>query len=232
MLHDAARSGFSRWPRRKGHKKHVASSKFETRKCALQSSASREKARVFDDFPDRTHPINVPLPGDGYLEINLASQLDWRPGGGVVAHVPPEQVPSYDLPPEASKDQLDGKPAFHVTLIAKDVMLPYAAALASLWSGIADSMPEPPVVQLSPRLRVAVSEEKQRKSWFVDVLNADEYRQFVSALAGAIDSALRAVDYPPFINRDAGRYFHVTIANDQGGDPMKSLSNPQEAPGS
>jgi hypothetical protein len=162
----------------------------------------------------------------------LARQLDWRPGGGVVAHVPLEQVPSYDLPPEASKIQLDGKPAFHVTLIAKDVMLPYAPTLASLWSSIADAMPEPPVAQLSPNLRAAVSEEKRRKSWFVDVLNADEYRQFVFELAGAIDSALRAADYPPFINGDADRYFHVTIANDQGGDPMKSLSSPQDTPGS
>jgi hypothetical protein len=160
----------------------------------------------------------------------LAKQLDWRPGGGVVAHVPPEQVPSYELPPEASKVQLDGRPAFHVTLISKDAMLSYATALASLWSSIADAMPEPPVAQLSPTLRVAVSEEKRRKSWFVDVLNADEYRQFVFELAGAIDSTMRAAGYPRFINEETDRYFHVTIANDQGGDPMKSLSNPHDAP--
>lgn len=98
------------------------------------------------------------------MEIVLARQLDWRPGGGVVAHVPPEQVPWYDLPPEASKIQLDGKPAFHVTLIGKDAMLPYVTALASLWSRTADATPEPPVARLTPPLRMAVSDEKRRKS--------------------------------------------------------------------
>ena len=55
----------------------------------------------------------------------MATQLNWRPGGGIVAFVPEDRLPNNDLPPEATPIQLDGKPAFHVTLIGRRVMEPY-----------------------------------------------------------------------------------------------------------
>jgi hypothetical protein len=55
----------------------------------------------------------------------MATQLDWRPDGGIVAFVPVDRLPKYDLPSKATRIQLHGKPAFHVTLIAKRVMKPF-----------------------------------------------------------------------------------------------------------
>jgi hypothetical protein len=48
----------------------------------------------------------------------MATQLNWRPDGGIVVFVPADTLPEYDLPPEATRIQLDGKPASDVTLIA------------------------------------------------------------------------------------------------------------------
>lgn len=156
----------------------------------------------------------------------MATQLNWRPDGGIVAHVPENQLPHYDLPPEAVRIQIDGKPAFHVTLIPKHVMLPYAAAMANLWPGISNAVAEPPVAQLSPKLQVGRETEKQKTSWYVEVENADDYRQFVRKLAELIDLTLRTAGYPPFAYDETGHLFHMTIANDQSGNPLYSPSVP------
>src|SRR6187549_2844920 len=93
----------------------------------------------------------------------MATQLDWRPDGGIVAFVPEDTLPEYDLPPEATRIQLDGKPAFHVTLIARRVMEPYQGEMNALWSAIAAAAPEPPVAQLSLELKKACHERSRRR---------------------------------------------------------------------
>ena len=154
----------------------------------------------------------------------MATNLNWVPHGGIVAHVPPEQIPRIELPPQATTIRMNGKPAFHVTLIGRLVMLPYATALGNLWPGIADTAPPPPTAQLGQELLLGEDKVKHAKSWIVEVLNAAEFRDYVRELAALIDRTLRAADHGRFINEDVGRRFHVTIANDQGGDPMKSPS--------
>lgn len=119
----------------------------------------------------------------------MATQLNWRPDGGIVAFVGEDTLPPYNLPSEATRIHLDGKPAFHVTLIARHVMEPYKDAMTTLWPAIADAAPELPVAQLSPELDKAFDVEKQKTS--------DR----------------------PFINPEMNRQFHVTVANDKGGDP-------------
>ena len=96
----------------------------------------------------------------------MATQrLNWRPDGGIVAFVPEDTLPEYDLPPEATRIHLDGKPAFHVTLIGRHVMERYKDAMATSWPAIAADAPEPPVAELSPELIKACDEEKQKTSW-------------------------------------------------------------------
>ena len=90
----------------------------------------------------------------------MATQLNWRPDGGIVAFVPEDTLPAYDLPSEATRIQLDGKPVFHVTLIGRRVMEPYKEEMATLWPAIAAAAPEPPVAQLSLELMKACDEEK------------------------------------------------------------------------
>ena len=122
----------------------------------------------------------------------MATKLNWRPDGGIVALVPEDTLPVYDLPTEATRIQLNGKPAFHVTLIAKHVMLPYAAALKTLWPAIAEAAPEPPAAQLSSELTKAVDEEKQKTSWWVEVENATEFSEYLPILVDLIDRTLQA----------------------------------------
>ena len=117
-------------------------------------------------------------------------------GGPTAASWPSSQktdLPKYDLPSEATRIQLDGKPAFHVTLIAKRVMEPYKDAMTTLWPAIAAAAPEPPVAQLGPELKKACDEEKQKTSWYVNVINADAYSEVSSRLGGS--------DRSPFANR-------------------------------
>lgn len=156
----------------------------------------------------------------------MTRQLHWRPDGGIVAIVPENTLPEYVLPSEATRIQLDGKPAFHVTLIARRVMQPYKDAMTTLWPAIADAAPEPPVARLSPELKKAFEEEKQKTSWYVNVINADAYREYLRRLVDLIDHKLQNAGYPRFINPELDRPFHLTVANDRGGDPMGSVSDP------
>ena len=158
----------------------------------------------------------------------MATQLNWRPDGGIVASVPEDTLPEYDLPPEATRIQLDGKPAFHVTLIGRRVMEPYRDAMTTSWPAIAAAAKEPPVAQLSSELKKACNKEKQKTSWFVKVINADVYSEYLRDLVTLIDDHLKTAGKGPFINPEMDRLFHMTVANDRGGDPMDSVSDPPE----
>ena len=141
----------------------------------------------------------------------MATQrLNWRPDGGIVAFVPEDTtLPEYDLPPEATRIQLDGKPAFHVTLIDRHVMEPYKDAMKTSWPAIAADAPEPPVAQLSSELNKACNEEKQKTSWWVHVINADAYSKYLRDLVALIDHHLQTAGKGSFINpRDGAGVSH------------------------
>jgi hypothetical protein len=159
------------------------------------------------------------------VEIIMTTRLNWRPDGGIVAFVPEDTLPEYYLPPEATRIQLNGKPAFHVTLIAKRVMEPYKEEMKTLWPAITDAAPEPPVAQLSLELKKAFDEKKQKTSWYVDVINADSYSEYLRVLVDLIRSHFQTAGYGPFINPEMDRLFHLTVANDKGGNPMDSVSD-------
>ena len=160
----------------------------------------------------------------------MTTQLHWRPGAGIVASVPEDTLPEYMLPSEATRIQVDGKPAFHVTLIARRVMEPYQDAMKTLWPTIAGDAPEAPVAQLSPELKKACDEKKGKTSWYVDVINANAYREYLRVLVDLIDRKLQNAGYPRFINPEMDRPFHLTVANDKGGDPKGSVSDPERHP--
>ena len=105
-------------------------------------------------------------------------------------------------------------------------MEPYKEEMKTLWPAIAAAAPEPPVAQLSPELKKACDEEKQKTSWFVDVINADAYSEYLCDLVELIDHHLQTAGYRPFINPEMDRPFHLTVANDKGGHPMDSVSDP------
>lgn len=157
----------------------------------------------------------------------MATQrLNWRPDRGIVAFVPEDTLPEYELPSEATPIQVDGKPAFHVTLIGRRVMEPYKDEMTTLWPAILAAAPEPPVAQLSRELIEASDEERQKTSWVVEVINANAYGEYLRVLVDLIRSHFQTAGYRPFINPMKERPFHMTVANDQGGNPMCSVSAP------
>ena len=162
----------------------------------------------------------------------MASQLlNWRPDGGIVAFIPEGTLPEYDLPSEATRIHLDGKPAFHVTLIARHVMEPYKDEMKKLWPAIADAAPEPPVAELSAAPEKAVNVERQKTSWFVKVINAEAYSEYLRVLVDLIRSHFQSAGYGSFDNPEMGRPFHLTVANDTGGHALDSVSYPHGTPG-
>lgn len=160
----------------------------------------------------------------------MATQLNWRPDGGIVAFVPEDRLPKYDLPLEATRIQLDGKPAFHVTLIAKRVMQPYKDAMTILWPAIAAAAAEPPDAELSLELKRACDHKKKKRSWYVNVTNAEAYSEYLRRLVELIDHKLQNAGCGRFINPEMDQSFHVTVANDKGGNPMGSVSDPHQHP--
>jgi hypothetical protein len=62
----------------------------------------------------------------------------------------------------------------------------------------------------------------------VKVINADAYSKYLRVLVDLIDHTLQTAGYRPFINPEMDRPFHLTVANDKGGDPMRSVSDPPQ----
>ena len=60
----------------------------------------------------------------------------------------------------------------------------------------------------------------------MEVINADAYSEYLRVLVDLIDRHFQTAGYRPFINPKMDRPFHVTVANDKGGDPMYSVSDP------
>jgi hypothetical protein len=57
------------------------------------------------------------------------------------------------------------------------------------------------------------------------VVNQDDFRAYVQQLIGILDDAFRRLSGSGFTNPETDRYFHVSVANNQGGDPLKSIGS-------
>ena len=151
--------------------------------------------------------------------------IEWETGGGVIQHLPAEEVPYVDLPAGADQLQYDGVPDFHVTLIGRKALIASDDLLSEFWPQIKALLPASPKVELSPILYE--SRDEGRRTWFLHVENQRELRQFANALSRAI----RSVSAGTFENPETHRYFHVSVANNAGGDPLRSIGSirPPEA---
>jgi hypothetical protein len=107
-------------------------------------------------------------------------------------------------------------------------MEPYKDAMTTWWTAIAAAAPEPPVAQLGSELKKACNKEKHKTSWYVDVINTDAYSKYLRDLVALIDHHLQTAGKGSFVNSEMGRLFHMTVANDKGGDPMGSVSDPPQ----
>ena len=85
------------------------------------------------------------------------------------------------------------------------------------------TLPLPPSVEVGTRVHEAVDED--RKTWFQDVANQDELWAYVKDLSRLLDAAFRQVSGIGFTNSETNRYFHMSVANNRNGDPLKSIGS-------
>lgn len=141
----------------------------------------------------------------------------WTRGGGIVVHANREPQ-DWQLPSEAV-----ALPSFHITLIGRKVFLGQEDAMADAWESVRRLLPLPPGPELDKHVTLATDEE--RKTWFLHIINQDNFRDYVEQMTSILNDAFRQRSGSGFVNPDTDRYFHLSVANNQGGDPMKSIGS-------
>ena len=164
--------------------------------------------------------------GSPRLPTTRASAPTWSPGAALVVPVDPSIAADFVLPSEASPIVEGGAPALHVTLLSRAALAPIAEALAPRWGDVLAGLPDPPPIRLDGPLRRAHDAARNRASWYVPVADPEAWRAYTADVSAAIDAALRAADAPGISTDEPQRVFHVTLANDQGGDPYGSIGRP------
>ena len=141
----------------------------------------------------------------------------WVREGGVVVEVHPVGR-DWQLPADATQ-----LPSFHVTLIGRKVFLEQQDEMAKVWKEVQPTLPLPPQAELETVVNQAVDED--RKTWFLHVTNQDEFRSYVQELTSILDGAFTRLTESGLTNPESDRYFHMSVANNQGGDPLESIGS-------
>lgn len=155
-------------------------------------------------------------------ESKHARLPSWEPDGGIVVeiHLPKHH---WNLPTEATPIE-----QCHVTLIGRKVFQEQDE-MKRAWEMVRHTLPMPPQPKLDEDVHEAV--DGDRRTWFLHVRNQDVFRCYVERLTDMLDDAVRQISGSGFSNLETDRYFHISIANNRGGDPMKSIGSikpPQE----
>lgn len=152
--------------------------------------------------------------------------LNWKPGAGVVVHVDPGLIPRHDLPSDAVPIQIAGKPAFHVTLIKRRAIERCTQAMARVWPGIMAELPNVPSAE--PRHEVIQADDpvKNTRCWIVELRNAEAYEALRQELTRRLNRAFEDAGYVGLSVGDNPIRWHITIANNRGGDPFQSSGDP------
>jgi len=141
----------------------------------------------------------------------------WVREGGVVVEVHPVGR-DWQLPADAIQ-----LPFFHVTLIGRKVFLERQDEMAKVWEEVRPTLPLPPQAELDTAVNLAIDED--RKTWFRHIANQDEFRSYVQELTSILDGAFTRFTERGLSNPETDRYFHMSVANNRGGDPMKSIGS-------
>ncbi len=114
-------------------------------------------------------------------------------------------------------------PHFHITLLGRKRFLDVENEMARVWQSVCIVLSTSPNPDLGAEVHLAVDDD--RKTWFRSVVNQGDFRSYVRVLKRILDENFRHLCGIGFTNPETDRYFHVSIANNQGGDPMKSVGS-------
>jgi hypothetical protein len=141
----------------------------------------------------------------------------WVPGGGVVIHVHPTRR-DWRLSADATP-----LPSFHVTLIGRKVFLEQQDAMTKVWGSVRKRLSMPPYPELDTTVKLATDED--RKTWFLEIVNQDDFRDYAQQLTSILDDEFRLCMGIGLSNPETDRYFHMSVANNRGGDPLESIGS-------
>lgn len=162
-------------------------------------------------------------------------RLTWSPGhGGLLARVDPPWVPGTRPPADPHATAIS--PAdLHVTLLRGASMLALVDVLGPHWSAIAPTLPRPPRPRFAPTLHRATrgphptkdppGETRTRSTWFLLIEDQGAWRETLSQIVTQLDSASRRRANLTFAHPEPDRLFHLSVYNDRGGDPARSIGD-------
>ena len=105
----------------------------------------------------------------------------------------------------------------HITLIGGKSLKQHKAVLKTFDFSILPNPPAPLMDRIGEASRVVGDEE--RITTFVSLSNQDEFREYVSSICSLI-----GIDNP-----EPSRFFHISVANNHGGNPFKSVGDIDES---
>lgn len=134
----------------------------------------------------------------------------------------PVERPEYDKSAFAGKQDItelsSGK--YHITLIGVRTLKPHRKEIENFWSEIVKNTPRPPVPQFDPKPRRATRDGKE--TWFLQVVNQSDLQSYVER----IENVIR--EHVPEYEGLEDRFFHISIANNRGGNPFESIGDINE----
>ena len=97
------------------------------------------------------------------------------------------------------------------------------AASKMLWEAVQPTLSLPPQAALEAAVNQVADEE--RRTWFLHIVNQDDFRSYVQDLTSILDDAFNRLIGSGVTNPEINRCFHISVANNQGGDPLKSIGS-------
>lgn len=170
------------------------------------------------------------------IDRNEGCPLYWNPGnGGLIARVEPNWLPPFDrsqLPVDATALPTDH---LHVTLLRPESMRGLVDILGPDWGRIRPRLPQPPRPLLGNRLHRAERTPHERKdppnetrpriTWFLKVENEQAWREALQDIVAEFDTTVRERGGIGFSHPEPDRFFHLSVLNNRGGDPKRSIGN-------
>jgi len=122
---------------------------------------------------------------------------------------------------EKIPEGMDAIDKTHVTLVGGQALKGFKQELKEGTKSIIAGMPEPPKPELG-RTGVAYREGNDgevRETYFMEIGNQEDYQDYADKLCDALGIA----------NPEPDRFFHISIANNHGGNPFKSVGDISES---
>lgn len=123
---------------------------------------------------------------------------------------------------------------YHVTLVKSSAVRPFVAPLREIWDDVVAALPSAPVPVFDEHVHLAERDGGRKKTWFLAIKNQREFDAYVSVLCNEVISTFEReqidvgdIDLFEFVTAHE-RFFHVTVANNRGGDPKKSIGDISE----